>query len=56
MCNMDCAHCTRPVSKCRGGDDSKSATPWKGATRAEDEPKMRGKLIPAAHRTGRKRG
>ena len=32
-CNMDCFHCKRPVEKCHGGDDKKSAVPFKRSTK-----------------------
>lgn len=32
-CNMDCFNCTRPASKCTGGDESKTAVSWRMSTR-----------------------
>lgn len=53
MCKMNCFECSKKV--CRGGS-SKSATPWKGATKAADKPAISGRQMPAKNRCGRRIG
>lgn len=58
MCKMNCLDgcpCADNPSKCKGGT-YKTATPWKGATKAADKPAISGRQMPAKNRCGRRIG
>ena len=50
-CNNDCFHCTRPASKCHGGN-KRTANPVKGCNRLNDG---KGDTIKQSYRVGHKK-